>query len=49
MSYLQRISIRLSADLSKETSQARRDWPETFRHEKQGLTAKISLPSKAIT
>ena len=30
-SYLQRSSIRLSADFSKETWQARRDWKEVFQ------------------
>ena len=42
------VPIRLSADFSKETLQARRDWQEIFNHEKQGPTAKIALPSKAI-
>ena len=42
------VPIILSADFSKETLQARRDWQEIFSHEKQGLTAKIALPSKAI-
>ena len=42
------VPIRLSADFSKETLQARRDWQETFSHEKQGPAAKIALPSKAI-
>ena len=40
--------IRLSADFPKETLQARGDWQEIFSHEKQGPTAKIALPSKAI-
>ena len=40
--------IRLSADFSKETLQARRDWKEVFSLEKQGPTAKIALPSDAI-
>ena len=43
------VPIRLSADFSKETLQARRDWQEIFSHEKQGPAAKIALPSKAIT
>ena len=38
----------LSADFSKETLQARRDWQEIFSHEKQGPTAKIALPNKDI-
>ena len=42
------VPIRLSADFSKETLQAIRDWQEIFSHEKQRLTAKIALPSKAI-
>ena len=42
------IPIKLSADFSKQTLQARRDWQEIFSHEKQGPTAKIALPSKAI-
>ena len=40
--------IRLSVDFSKETLQAGRDRQEIFSHEKQGLTAKAALPSKAI-
>ena len=37
--------IRLSADFSKETLQARRDWQEISKlMEKQGPTAKITLP-----
>ena len=42
------VPIRLSADLSKETLQAGRDWQEIFSHEKQGPTVQIALPSKAI-
>ena len=42
------VPVRLSADFSKETLQARRDWQEIFSHEKQGPTAKIALPTKAI-
>ena len=42
------VPITLAADFSKETLQARRDWQETFSHEKQGPAAKIALPSKAI-
>ena len=42
------VSTSLSADFSKETLQAIRDWQEIFSHEKQRLTAKIALPSKAI-
>ena len=42
------VPIRLSADFSKETLQARRDWQEIFSHEKQGSTAKIALPSKDV-
>ena len=44
-----RFPIRLSADFSKETLQARRDWQKNIQsHEKQGPTAKIVLPSKDI-
>ena len=39
------VLIRLSADFSKETLQARRGWKEVFQ---QGPTSKITLPSKAI-
>ena len=42
------VPIRLSADFPQETLQARRDWQEIFSHEKQGPTAKIALPSRAI-
>ena len=42
------VSIRLSADFSKETLQARRDWQEIFKVMKWGPTAKIALPSKAV-
>ena len=42
------VPIRLSADFSKETLQARRDWQEVFKDEKQGPTSKITLNSKAI-
>ena len=43
------VPIRLSAGFSKETVQARKDWPEVFSDEKQGFTTKITLSSKAIT
>ena len=39
---------RLSANLPKETLQARRGWKEVFSHERQGPTLKITLSSKAI-
>ena len=43
------VPIRLSADFSKETLQARRDWKEVIpSHERQGPTSKIALSSKAI-
>ena len=42
------VPIRLSADFSKETLQARRGWQEGFSHERQGPTSKIILYSKAI-
>ena len=38
------VSIRLSADFSKETLWARCDWQEGFSHEKQRPTTKITLP-----
>ena len=39
--------IRLSADFSKETLQARRGWKEVFKFIRQGLISKITLSSKA--
>ena len=42
------VPIRLSADFSKETLQARMEWQEIFSHEKQGPTAKNALHSKDI-
>ena len=43
------VPIRLSADFSKETLQARRDWQEVFKViKKQGPTTKITLSSKPI-
>ena len=49
------VPIRLTADFSKETLQARRGWKEVFevkarkaRHERQGPTSKIIVSSKAI-
>ena len=43
------VPIRLSADFSKETLQARRGWREVFKnHERQGPTSKITLSSKAV-
>ena len=48
-SYLQRSSITLSADFSKETLQARRGWQEVFQVMKgKGPTSKIALSSKAF-
>ena len=44
-----RVPIRLSADFSKETFQARKRLAREIQsHEKQEPTAKIALPSKAI-
>ena len=41
--------IRLSADFSKETLQARRGWIKVFNiMKKQGPTSKITLSSKAV-
>ena len=44
------VPIRLSADFSKETLQARRGCQEVFipSHERQGPTSKITVSSKAI-
>ena len=43
------VHIRLSADFSKETLQARRGWQRSIpSHERQGPTSKITLSSKAI-
>ena len=44
------VPIRLTADFSKETLQARRDWQEVFKvmKGKEGPTSKITLFSKAI-
>ena len=40
------VPIRLSADFSKETLQARRNWQEIFSHEKQRPTARLLYPAK---
>ena len=43
------VPIRLSADFSKETLQARRGWIRSIQsHERQGPTSKITVSSKAI-
>ena len=42
------VPIRLSADVSQETLQARRGWQEVLSHERQGPTPKITLSSKAF-
>ena len=43
------IPIRLSADFLKESFQARMELARNIQsHEKQGPTAKMTLPSKAI-
>ena len=42
------VPIRLSADFSKETLQARRGWQEVFQVRRQGPPSKIALSSKAI-
>ena len=42
------VPIRLSADFSKETLQATRDWQEIFKVMKSKPTAKIALASKDI-
>ena len=44
------VPIKLSADFSKETFQARRNSQEIFKVMKnKGTIAKIALPSKAVT
>ena len=45
-----RVPIRLLADFSKETLQARRDWQEIFKvmKSREGPTTKVALPNKAI-
>ena len=46
-SYLQGSSHRLSADFSKETLQARRDWQEIFKIMKSGsLLSGLFYPAK---
>ena len=41
------VPIRLSADFSKETSQARRDWPEIFKVMKsKDLQPRLLYPAK---
>ena len=42
------VPLRLSADFSKETLQARRDWREIFKVMKSKDLDNIALPSKAI-
>ena len=42
------VPIRLSADFSKETLQARRGWKEVLKHERLGPTSKITVSSKAF-
>ena len=42
------VLIRLSADFSKETLQARKGWKEFRSHERQGPTSKITVSSKVI-
>ena len=42
------LPIRLSADLSKETLQARRGWRSIPSQERQGLSSQIALSSKAF-
>ena len=45
--YLQRSSIRLSVDFSKETLQARWDWQETFKVMKsRDLQPRLLYPAK---
>ena len=40
------VPIRLSADFSKETLQARRDWQHIQSHEKQDLQPRLLYPAK---
>ena len=42
------VPIRLSADFSKQTLQARGGWKEVLSHERQGFASKITLSSKAF-
>ena len=42
------IPIRLTADLSAETLQARREWQDIFSDEREKPTTKITLPSKDL-
>ena len=43
------VPVRLSADFSKETLQARKGWKDVFEVMKgKDLHSKITLPSKAI-
>ena len=43
------VSMKLSADFSKETLQARKGWKEAIpSHESQGPTSKMTLSSKDI-
>ena len=42
------VPIRLSADFSEQTLQARRGWKEVFEVIKSGPTSKITLSSKVI-
>ena len=43
------VPIRLSADFSKETLQARRSWARSIpSHERQGPTSKTTVSNKAI-
>ena len=42
------VPIKLSADFSKQTLQARSDWQNIKSHEKHRPTAKIALPRKAV-
>ena len=43
-----RIPIRLSADFSKETLQARRDWQEIFSYENSDLQPRLFYPAKLL-
>ena len=38
----------LSADFSAETLQARREWQDIFRDEREELTSKNTIPSKTL-
>ena len=42
------IPIRLTADISAETLQVRREWQDILKYEREKPTTKITLPSKDL-